>query len=84
MRKFMLLMLFLFFSSVASTYACEASNENGDTCQITCPPGQRASCINNSGVNLPTCECLTDNITNKNTTNTHPKSTDKDTKKIEK
>lgn len=83
MRNFILLIFFLFFSSVASTYACSASNENGDTCETNCSEGQTASCSNASGANAPTCTC-TDSITNKDTTNTPPKSTYKDTKKIEK
>ena len=37
--------------------SCTAHNEVGDTCSISCDPGQSASCQNGTGATPPTCEC---------------------------
>lgn len=37
--------------------SCSATNEVGDSCSISCPVGQSASCMNGVGVNPPRCEC---------------------------
>lgn len=41
----------------AHASSCSATNEVGDRCSITCPPGQAASCANASGAGTPSCEC---------------------------
>lgn len=41
----------------AAGSSCSAHNDAGDTCSVTCPVGQSASCSNGTGASPPTCEC---------------------------
>ena len=41
-----------------SDSSCTATNDNGDqTCSISCPTGQSASCQNGTGSTAPVCSC---------------------------
>ena len=44
-------------AGAAHASSCSATNEVGDRCSITCPPGEAASCANTSGASTPICEC---------------------------
>lgn len=37
--------------------SCEATNDNGGRCSISCPVGQEASCQDTPGGKTPICEC---------------------------
>jgi hypothetical protein len=38
--------------------SCEAKNETGGKCSISCPLGEKAYCQDAAGAGTPTCECL--------------------------
>lgn len=57
----MVLFLIIFNLFVSISYACTAKNDSGDTCEITCPVGQSASCFNATGASPPVCVCSSNN-----------------------
>ena len=52
-------LLFVRSVKAADGSSCSATNTNGDqTCSITCPAGQSASCSNGTGSTPPSCKCV--------------------------
>ena len=49
--------MFLFSGFISLSYACTATNDNGDRCETNCSAGQVASCSNGTGASAPTCSC---------------------------
>jgi len=59
-KSILLVAVFLSFCSaeMKADSECSATNDNGDqTCSISCPAGQAATCSNGVGSSPPTCYC---------------------------